>query len=381
MNGWGRRLVSVEHEFGIAPFALGIEEELLLVAAAPPHALDHRASEAVALLDSPYVKPDVYEAMVECATSICHTVSDAVFELEHRRGDLRTAGFTLAGSGLHPEARFADVLHVQHPRYEHIHDTMRGLLERTPTSALHVHIGMPDAATAIAVCNRLRAHLPLLQALAAHSPYWHGRDAGFATARAQLFRGFPRAVIPRAFTDWDDYVEAVTTWVGAGDLPDYTYLWWDIRPHPRLGTVEVRAMDAQARLTTVAGLAALVRALATACADGHGAIEPAEALTESSFRAGRDGLDATIWWCGALRPVPEVAADVLALARPYARENGDEDALLEVHRVLREGNGADRMRAAHAVGGMRAVLGRLIGDTAEPLYGYTSTVSPIRSQV
>jgi len=374
-----RRLDLVEHAFGTAPFALGIEEELLLVAAAPPHALDHRASEAVSLLDSPYVKPDVYEAMVECATSICHSAQDAVYELEHRRGDLRTGGFTLAGAGLHPEARFADVLHVEHPRYKQIHDTMRGLLERTPTAALHVHVGMPDAATAIAVCNRLRAHLPLLQALAAHSPYWHGRDSGFATARAQLFRGFPRAVIPRAFSDWDDYVAAVTAWLGAGDLPDYTYLWWDIRPHPRLGTVELRAMDAQARLTSVAGLAALVRALATACADGHGAIEPAEALTESSFRAGRDGLDATIWWCGALRPVPEVAADVLALARPYACDNGDEDALLEVHRILREGNGADRMREAHAAGGMRSVLGRLIGDTAEPLYGYTSTMSPIRT--
>jgi len=376
-----RRLDLVEHAFGTAPFALGIEEELLLVAAAPPHALDHRASEAVSLLDSPYVKPDVYEAMVECATSICHSAQDAVYELEHRRGDLRTGGFTLAGAGLHPEARFADVLHVEHPRYKQIHDTMRGLLERTPTAALHVHVGMPDAATAIAVCNRLRAHLPLLQALAAHSPYWHGRDSGFATARAQLFRGFPRAVIPRAFSDWDDYVAAVTAWLGAGDLPDYTYLWWDIRPHPRLGTVELRAMDAQARLTSVAGLAALVRALATACADGHGAIEPAEALTESSFRAGRDGLDATIWWCGALRPVPEVAADVLALARPYARDSGDEDALLEVHRILREGNGADRMRRAHAAGGMPAVLAGLVAESAEPPYGYTRTTVPMRTQL
>ena len=357
----------MEHAFGTQPFALGIEEELLLVAAAPPHALDNCASEAVALLNSPYVKPDVYEAMVECATSICHSAPDAVYELEHRRGDLRTAGFTLAGAGLHPEARFADVLHVQHPRYKHIHDTMRGLLERTPTAALHVHVGMPDAATAITVCNRLRAHLPLLQALAAHSPFWHGRDAGFATARAQLFRGFPRAAIPRAFTDWDDYVEAVTAWVGAGDLPDYTYLWWDIRPHPKLGTVEVRAMDAQARLTSVAGLAALVRSLATACADGHGAIEPAEALGESSFRAGRDGLAATVWWDGALRPLPDVARAALQLARPVAAEQGAEALLGEVERILRDGNGADRMRAAHAAGGMPAVLERLLAETAESL--------------
>jgi carboxylate-amine ligase len=372
----------MEHRFGrSAPFALGVEEELLLVQEAPPHRLDHRASEFVERVGSPHVKPDVYEAMVELASPICRDAAEAGAELERLRGGLRDAGGTPAGGGLHPEAEFGEAVHVPHPRYDEIHASMRGLLERTPTAALHVHVGMPDAETAIAVCNRLRAHLPLLQALAAHSPYWHGRDAGFATARAQVFRGFPRAVIPRAFDGWEDYVAAVEAWTAAGELPDYTYLWWDIRPHPKLGTVEVRAMDAQSRLATVAGLAALVHALAAACADGHGTVEPEEALTEASFRAGRDGLDATIWWEGAPRPVPEVAAAALGLARPYARQQGGEYALEEVERVLAEGNGADRMRTAYAVGGMTAVLAGLVRDAAEPLYGYTRTTSPIRSHL
>jgi len=372
----------VEHLFGrTAPYGLGVEEELLLVEPEPPYGLDHRASEIVARVDSPYVKPDVYEALAETASSVCTSAAEIAAELERMRRALRDAGATLAGAGLHPEAAFGDALHVAHPRYDEIHASMRGLLERTPTCALHVHVGMPDAETAIAVCNRMRAHLPLLQALAAHSPFWHGRDAGFATARAQVFRGFPRAVIPRAFSSWDDYATAVDSWVSAGALPDYTYLWWDIRPHPALGTVEVRAMDAQARLSTVAGLAALVHALMVACADGHGIEESAEALTESSFRAGRDGLEATIWWEGALRPVPEVAAGALAVARPYARSQGTEDALDEIDRVVREGNGADRMRTAHAAGGMRAVLAGLVREAAEPVYGYTRTTSPMRTQL
>jgi carboxylate-amine ligase len=372
-------LAPVEHLFGRTdPFGIGVEEELLLVRPAPPYALDARASELVARVGSPFVKPDVYEALVETATPVCAGAAEAACELEGLRRALRDAGATVAGAGLHPEAAFGDVVHVPHPRYDGIHQSMRGLLERTPTCALHVHVGMPDTETAIVVCNRLRAHLPLLQALAANSPFWHGRDAGFATARAQVFRGFPRAVIPRAFAGWDDYATAVEAWVTAGALPDYTYLWWDIRPHPALGTVEVRAMDAQSRLTTVLALAALVHALALACADGLGAVESAEALTESSFRAGRDGLAATIWWEGALRPLPEVAAAALAMARPYARSEG---ALEEVERVVREGNGADRMRAAHAAGGMRAVLAGLIREAAEPVYGYTRTTSPIRSQL
>ena len=365
----------MEHAFGSAPFAVGIEEELLLVAARPPHGLEHHASELVARIDAVHVKPDVYEATVECATSVCADATEAAAELQFWRDAVREAGATLAGAGVHPAAAHGEVVHVVHPRYDRIHATTRGLVERTPTCALHVHVGMPDAETAIAVFNRLRAHLPLLQALAAHSPFWFGRDSGFATSRAQLFRGFPRAVITRPFANWDDYATTADAWVAAGALPDYTYLWWDIRPHPKLGTVEVRAMDAQSRLGSVAGLAALVHALAAACADGHGTVESGEALTESSFRAGRDGLAATIWWRGALRPVREVADEALALARPYATSG----ALDEIHRILRDGNGADRMRDAHAAGGMPAMLERLVAEAAEPLYGYTRTTVPMRA--
>jgi carboxylate-amine ligase len=317
----------------------------------------------LAKLDGQRVKPDVYEAIVECCSSVARSAEEASTELRGLRGQLRDAGATLAGAGLHPLADFGDVVHVPRERYEIIHSSMRGLLERTPTCALHVHVGMPDPETAIDACNRLRAHLPLFQALAAHSPFWHGRDAGFATARAQLFRGFPRAVIPRPFAGWDDYAGAVESWVAAGEMPDYTYLWWDIRPHPILGTVEVRAMDAQSRPGAVLGLAALVHALAVASADGAGEVEGSEALIESSFRAGRDGLDATLWCRSELRPVRAVAEDALALAAPYARDLGSEDALDEVRRILREGNGADRMRAAHARGGLRAVVADLVGES------------------
>ena len=341
----------VEHTFGSAPFAIGVEEELLLVAARSPHPLEPHASELVTAIGSPLVKTDVYEAMAECASPVCASAAEAAGELELMRERLRDAGATLAGAGLHPAAPHGEVVHVSDTRYDRIHATMRGLVERTPTCALHVHVGMPDPETAIAVFNRLRAHLPLLQALAAHSPFWHGRESGFATAR-------------------DDYATSVDAWVRAGAMPDYTYLWWDIRPHPQLGTVEVRAMDAQSRLATVAGVAGLVHALAAACADGHGSVESAEALSESSFSAGRDGLAARIWWRDALRPVRDVADEALAL-----------DALDGVERILLEGNGADRMRHAHAVGGMPAVLERLVRESAETLYGYTRTTVPMRTQL
>jgi carboxylate-amine ligase len=370
----------VEHAFGRGPtFALGIEEELLLVDGS--HAPADGASRLLAAPapERGEVKSDLYEALIECSTPIVRGAGEGVEVLAALRERLRAAGAILLGAGLHPDARFAEVTHVPVERYDAIRQEMRGLVSRMPTAALHVHVGMPDPETAIAVYNRLRAHLPLLQALAAHSPFWHGRDSGLASARALIFRAFPRSTIAPAFASFDEYADLVAWCEAAGDIPDYTYLWWDLRPSPKLGTVEVRAMDAQARLESVAGLAALVHALAVACADGaEEAALPTEALKESSFRAARDGVDATIWWRGALRPIREVGADALALARPYARELDGEDALDEVERILREGGGADRMREVHAAGGMQALLAWLVDETSYPS---THTTSPIRSQL
>ena len=361
----------MEHRFGrAAPYALGMEEELLLLDPASGM-LAHESSRLLPRVEATEgtVMHDVYEALVETASPISPNAVEGARSLERLRGAIRTAGGTLAGAGIHPASTFGDAPHVVDERYQEIGGQMRGLLRRTPTCALHIHVGMPDPETAIRAFNRMREHLPALQALAAHSPYWHRIDSGFQTARAQMFRGYPRADIPRAFAGFDDYAETIEAMVAAAGVEDYTFFWWDLRPHPKLGTLEVRAMDAQARIGSVCGLAALVHGLvlASAHAPDGGVASPREVLVESSFRAGRDGLDATVWHDGALRPVRDRIAAALELARPYAREVGAEPALEEVDRILQEGNGADRMRAAHAEGGMPAVLRGLIRESAEPL--------------
>jgi carboxylate-amine ligase len=227
----------VEHAFGRGrTFALGMEEELLLVDA-ETHRLAPVSSDLLGRVreGEGSVLQDVYEALVEITSPICAHAIEGGAALMERRTALAVAGATLMGCGIHPDGVFGDAPHVPAERYKAIAGQMRGLLRRTPTCALHVHVGMPDPETAIQACNRMRAHLPVLQGLAAHSPYWHGADSGFATARAQLFRGYPRADIPRAFDGWEDYAETMSAFVKAADVPDYTFLWWDIRPHPRLG--------------------------------------------------------------------------------------------------------------------------------------------------
>jgi carboxylate-amine ligase len=354
--------------FGRA-FALGVEEELLVVDPATL-ALSHGGGRVLAEMDVPQdagsAHPDTFAALVELASPIAATPEEGVRAVAALRARALAAPDTaLIGAGIHPDGAFGDVVHVDEPRYHEIHDQLRGLLRRTPTSALHVHVGMPDADTAIKVYNHLREWLPLLQALAANSPFWHGVDSGLASARAQLFRGYPRSDIPPAFASFEAFEETVSAVVAAGDAPDYTFLWWDIRPHPRLGTVEVRAMDAQSSLRTVHGLVALIAGLARDAAQRPprpGGWSPREALEESSFRAARDGVHATLLHDGALRPVAEVAAAALARA-------GDDPALEEVSRLVADGAGADRRRAAFARGGMDAVLRELAAETAD-LAGY-----------
>lgn len=248
-------------------------------------------------------------------------------------------------------------------RYREVAAQLRGLSERTPTCALHVHVGMPDEDAALRAFNGLREHLPLLQALAANSPFWHGRDSKLASGRAQMFRAYPRADIPQAFASWDEYESSADAVRRAGDLPDYTFMWWDLRPHPKLGTVEIRAMDAQSSLRDVLGLTGLVHALARRAAESSpppAGWTPREALMESSFRAARDGIGATLWHDGAMRPVPEIA---------HATMRGLDAAqgLDEIERMLTDGNGAARQRAAYARGGMAELLATLVAEAQAPV--------------
>ena len=238
---------------------------------------------------------------------------------------------------------------------------MRGLIRRTP-EVLRVHVGMPGFETAIRVFNALRSHLPLLQGLAANSPWWFGVDSGLASARGALVREYPGRGIPRALRDAEDWVQLVEAVTAAGELRDYTFLWWDIRLHPRLGTVEVRELDAQSSLDDAAAVAALIRALALEAAEGSAPVEPSETLAWSAFRAMRDGVDAQVLADGRQRPLRDVARETVERIRPHARELGDEAELDGVEGILRTGGGAGRRRRAFEVGERRQ-LEELVQET------------------
>jgi carboxylate-amine ligase len=352
----------MEHRFGRA-FTLGVEEELLLVDRATL-ALAPTAERVLAAVDHPtdLLAHEAYAAELEARTPIVRDAAEAVASLRESRLAARAAGATLMGAGIHPAAELGDARLVDLERYREVGDQMRGLIRRTPECALHVHIGMPDPETAIWAFNGMRRHLPLLVGLAANSPWWFGHDSGMASARAGLVRSYPGRGIPRAFHDWDDYVATVEGIVSAGGIEDYTHLWWDVRLHPRHGTLEVREMDAQSSLDDVAAIVALVHALARHSAEQSAPPDVApDALAWSAFRAARDGLDARILCGDSIVPLRDAARETLEQAAPYA-----DDPIDGVERILREGGGADRRRRAAERGGIRAMLEELVEETAGP---------------
>ena len=351
----------MQHAFGTsAPFTLGLEEELLLVDAAT-HRLAPVAEQVIPAMGLPaeIAAHEAYAAEVELRSRPVENTEAAIRELRAARTGAREAGAVLMGAGVHPAGELGDARLVDHDRYLRVDGEMRGLIRRTPECALHVHVGMPDPETAIRAFNGMRAHLPLLQGLSANSPWWFGTDSGMASARAALVRAYPGRGIPRAFRDFDDYASTVAAAVDAGGLEDYTFLWWDLRPHPKLGTIEVREMDAQASLDDVAAIAALIHGLAMHAAENgatHSA--PPEALAWSSFRAARDGLDASLHLNGSILPLRDAARAAVDLARPHAG-----DAVEGIDRILAEGGGAGRQRRAFDAGGMSALLAHLVERT------------------
>jgi glutamate---cysteine ligase / carboxylate-amine ligase len=348
------------------PFRVGIEDELFLVDG--DLRLSHVAEEFVPVPGVPDGESgfEAFSSEVELRSPPCATAAEAVDALRRHRAALIAAGATPLSAGLHPAATYGDTRLVEHERYHRVGEMMRGLFGRTPECALHVHVGMPDADTAIKVCNGLRTHLPLLSGLAANSPYWFGTDSGMASARASLVRAYPGRGVPRAFRDVADYEHTLETTLRAAGMEDRTHLWWDVRPHPRLGTVEVREMDAQTSLRDTLALAALVHCLARHESERGLSIElPSAALAWSSFRAARDGVDAEILdEDGRVRPLREVAATMLSRLVGVAGELDCVDALEEVWRLVDEGGGARRQRAAFARGGMDDLLRALVAETA-----------------
>lgn len=356
-----------------APFRIGVEEELLLIDPGTGR-LHNGGGALLERLADPargQIEGEVHECQIELITDICATVPEAMEVLVGLRRAVLAAAVGIVGTGTHPTAREGDAGITDKERYRLISDLL-GDAVATPVSALHVHVGMPDADTAIRVFNGLRRHLPLLEALAANSPFRHARDTGLASAREITLRAWPRSGAPRAMKDYADFEAFARRLTEAADVPDYTFHWWKLRPHPRLGTVEIRALDSQASPAHTASLVAAVHALARHEAESEPVPgPPPEILEEASFRAARAGVNATLPDdTGRLRPVAELLEETVELVRSSARALECETQLDSLFDLLAQGGGAGLQREAAGdnadLGAVVAALLACAGDEAAP---------------
>jgi carboxylate-amine ligase len=366
----------MEHRFDGPRYTVGIEEELMILDAS---SLD-LASAIDAILGEPpphgEIKPELLESVLEISTSPCPDVASAHAELAALRSLVaeRAAeqGLRIGASGTHPFAKWEDQRVVSDDRYRGLIRSLGFVARQELVFGMHVHVGMADPEEAIHVANALREHVPLLIALSANSPLWRGQPTGLMSSRVPIFRAFPRVGLPPNFADWADFVRRVEALSDSGLIEDYTYLWYDVRPHPRLGTVEIRAMDSQTRVEHTVALSALVLSLVKLLVEelpqGAAQVEPPwEILDENRWVAARHGLEAELLDHVSKRRVGvrELTATLLERLAPHARELGCSEQLDGIQDILQAGNGALRQQMVYEANhDLRELMAEIVATTS-----------------
>ena len=345
----------LDHNFGGTAFTLGIEEELMICDA---ETLELAQAIDVILGDLPEdlpgeVKPELMQSVLEVATRPCQDITEAADQLRQLRRCVREVaarnGLAIGAAGTHPSARYADQLIVDQPRYRELAAELRWIAEQELVFGTHVHVGIDDPEKAIYVADGMRGYLPLLLGMSSNSPFWQGKTTGLMSSRTPVFRAFPRVGIPPYYGTWQIYSHRVEQMMRGGAIADYTYLWWDVRPHPNLGTVELRVFDQQTRVEHTIGFAAFAQALARRLAleyeDAVPSIEyPRELIDDNKVRAAVVGIEGELidFDQGLEVPAEEMTLGVIEDLRESARELGCEDELLHLNDLVAEGTGARR---------------------------------------
>jgi len=293
------------------------------------------------------------QSVLEVATLPCKDVGEAAEQLTTlRKTVIEVAGrlgMAIGAAGTHPSALYEDQAIVDRPRYRELVDELGWIAKRELIFGTHIHVGIDAAEKAIYVADGMRGYLPLLLGMSANSPLWRSKVTRMMSSRTPVFRGFPRVGIPPYYGSWEIYSHRVELMMRGGAIPDYTYLWWDVRPHPNLGTVELRVFDQQTRIEHTIGFAALAQSLAHALAasyeDGVPSKEhPWELIDDNKVRAALVGIEGRLidFDRGTEVPGEEMAAGVIDDLREHAQQLGCEDELVSLTDLIEEGTGARR---------------------------------------
>ena len=363
ITGKGSRVAAdgsvLDHAFGAGdPYTLGVEEEYMLLDAETFDLVQHIDTVLAAVHGhelEPRINAELMQSVLEIATPICRTASDVEEQLRKIRAYVcdiaRSDGMRVGSAGTHPFSLFERQRITARDRYRTLVDQLQYVARRELIFGMHVHVAVDDAEKAIQVVNGLLAHLAQLLALSASSPFWRGEPTGLSSSRQMVFAAFPRSGPPPRFKDYADYAAVVGQLERTGCIADYTHIWWDIRLHPRLGTIEMRICDAMTRIEDVVALAAFCQALVKHYCERYERGEPIPSYhriltTENKWLAARYGLEAPVMDLATGRrnrvPIAQLIRRTLKEIEPHARELGSERELEGIREILSRGNGSDR---------------------------------------
>ncbi|HZS24329.1 MAG TPA: carboxylate-amine ligase [Gaiellaceae bacterium] len=349
----------LDHAFGQSdPYTLGVEEEYMLLDAETFDLVQHIDTVLAAVSGhelEPRINPELMQSVLEVSTPVCRRPADVAEQLlalrSYVRGVAGERGMRVGSAGTHPFSLFERQRITAKDRYRAMVDRMQYIARRELIFGLHVHVAVDDPEKAIQVVNGLLAHLPELVALSASSPFWRGESTGLHSSRHMVYAALPRSGPPPRFESYGDYAEVVGQLERTGCIADYTHIWWDIRLHPRLGTIEIRICDAVTRLEDVIAITAFCQALVKHYSERYDAGEEIPSFhriltTENKWLAARYGIEAPVMDLLTARrnriSVAQLVRRTLEQVRPHAEELGSAAELEGIEEILRRGNGADR---------------------------------------
>jgi glutamate---cysteine ligase / carboxylate-amine ligase len=355
----GSRASVLDHRFGRGDlYTLGVEEEYQLLDPRTFDLVQHIETVLAAVegheLES-QINPELMQSVLEIATPVCRSPGDVMRELVTLRGYVcgvaREKNLRVGSAGTHPFSLFERQRITAKDRYRQLVDQLQYVARRELIFGMHVHVAVDDPEKAIKVMNGLLPHLAPLLALSASSPFWRGEPTGLMSSRQMVFSALPRSGPPPRFRDYEDYADVVGQLERTGCIADYTHIWWDVRPHPRLGTIEIRICDAVTRVEDAVALAAYCQALVKQMSEHHDAGKEIPSYhriltTENKWLAARYGLEAPIMDLATGRrnriPVAKLVRRTVRDLMPHARELGSDRELEGVLELLERGNSADR---------------------------------------
>jgi carboxylate-amine ligase len=335
---------------------LGVEIEVQVVDEAGALATDTAATKLLSELgDEPGFKHELLECTVEVITDICPTVGEVRRDLGAKIDLLidvaERFGYRILCSGTHPFSAWTDQTVSPDPRYHRLIEDCQWTARRLLIFGVHTHVGLRSGEEAIAVANSLATFIPHFLALSASSPFWQGRDTGLASTRSKVFESLPTAGLPYSMENWGQFQRFMRTLIGAGTIRSIREVWWDIRPHPGLGTIELRICDGIPSLDEVCAMVALSQSLVVWIAERYNAglqlpVHHAWTIRENKWRAARWGLDAEIIRDeeGNLLHLRRSIGDLVERLEPTAERLGCVRDLERVNAILERGTSATRQR-------------------------------------